>query len=464
MTARTAIALGAVLVCGSARADPFPARMGTSGLLDLPEARWLGLGSVALGLELRLDAAPGKPRAVGPSPVTMVFGLGYKVEIGLALREGGLPGDPRPSPLLFGAALKVGLFEGKGPVPSFALQGTVDRINILAKGALELIVSTEIAERVRLLAVGGLEDQRGLGLKALGPRGGGAIAVRGPNGSELVLEALGRQGGPQIGGALRWAFQKETGIALGVQWQPGDQGLRVSLGFAFSSSPPPRFKAYADEEVVAPVVRVVEVAKPGARVFHDSFPHLRLKIKAERMAGDDANRHLQYWPQRDGSSQVPAPAKAPATKPKSKPETKLEAKPAKPVPAAVQAKALEKLAVPAKAQEVPAPAPASRPTAVKSSAASQPWASLETSVGAALQKAIRGCAWSVKEDQAKSRVELLIIIAPIGAAPRAALAEGWRPGLQPFRACVQKAIAGLSFPATSAIYSIWVDLPAVERR
>ena len=131
----------------------------------------------------------------------------------------------------------------------------------------------------------------------------------------VTVQALDHQGGVQLGGALRLAVLKETGLAFGVQWQPGDHGLRFSIGFAFSSAQPPPTKRFVDEEVVAPVAKVVEVAKPGARVFRDPLPRLRLKIKPERMNGDDANRHLQYGPQSGGASEAPPSAPAPAAQP-----------------------------------------------------------------------------------------------------------------------------------------------------
>ena len=468
MTARATLALGALLLAFGARADHFPTRQGTSGLLDVPDAQALGLGGASLGIELRLDQAPGKPRALGPSPLTMAFGLGGEVEVGLGLREGGQPGDPRPSPLLFSGALKVGLFQGKGPVPSLALQGAVDRINVLAQGALELIASTELGQRVRLAAAAGVEDKRGLGSFAVGPRASFAVALRGPGGAELLLEALGLQGGAQLGGALRVAVFPETGITLGVQWQPGDHGLRLSLGFGFSSAPPPRTRRFSEEEA-APVAKAVVAAMPGARVFHDPLPHLRLRINQERMRGEDGNRHLQYGPQ-GGDPPASAPTSpAPETKAKAAPKAKVEAAPIPPAPI-LPAPIPHAAVVPSRPVDATAPHqsmifPSPRARRAKSGQ-SQSWPSLETSVTAMLTKGIRDCLSSRASPTPLSAMPLpvqVIVIASPGAGLRAALVEGFRPALQPLQLCVTRAAAAASPPSTAGIYSFWLDLPALER-
>ena len=309
MNARAAVALGAALFAAGARADPFPARQGTSGLLDVPDANVLDPGASALGAELRLESAPRQPRSLGPSPLTIGLGLGRGVEVGLALREGGLPGDPRPSQLLVSGALKLRVFESGGALPSLALLGTVDRINGSARSALDLVASTQLAPGIRGAALLGLENRNGPFSTALGGRAGGAIAFRHASGAEVALQALHGPGGALLGGALRWAVREDSGISLGLQWQPRDGGLRLSFGFAFSSALP-RPPAFAVEQVPPAAPAKAEEAKPGARLFRDPFPRLRLKVKPVKVPGEEANPHLQ-WPA--------APAEAPADgKPKEK--------------------------------------------------------------------------------------------------------------------------------------------------
>ena len=301
-------ALLALLASGAARADPFPARVGTSGLLDVADAQVLDFGAAALGLELRLDRAPGAPQQLGPSPLTMGFGLGHGLEVGISLREGGLPGDPRPSPLLFGAALKLQLFEPGRWRPGAALQLTLDKLNWKAQGALDAVASAELGESVRVAALAGFGERLGAGLAPLGPRAGAALALRHRSGAELVLQALAGPDGALLGGALRWSLASQSGVSLGAQWQPGDRGLRISLGIALSSAGPRR-------RIVAPVeeAQVVEKPaeqKPGVRIFRDPLPRLRLKVKAARMPGEDGNRHLQYGPP---PVEAAPPAAAPPT-------------------------------------------------------------------------------------------------------------------------------------------------------
>jgi len=97
---RLAAALLVLALASVGRADPFPARSGESGLLDVPDAEILPLGGADFAAELRL--ADGWDPAASVSPqVALVAGLGFHLEAGISVREGGLPGDPRPSPALW---------------------------------------------------------------------------------------------------------------------------------------------------------------------------------------------------------------------------------------------------------------------------------------------------------------------------------------------------------------------------
>ncbi|HUJ26331.1 MAG TPA: hypothetical protein VLW85_09950, partial [Myxococcales bacterium] len=320
MSVTLALAALAALLATAAAAEPFPSRLGTSGLLDVEDASVLGPGGTALGVELRLDHAPGVERALGPSPVTVGFGLGYGVEAALALREGGLPGDPRPSPLLFAGAVKLQIFAGEGYTPSVAVQASVDRVNLQAQGAADLVVSAGNGGLLRLAALAGVEDRDELGFGPMGPRGGGAVAVRGPARTELVVQALAHPGGAVFGGALRWAMSEQGGLALAAQWQPGDSGLRVSLGFGFSTAGRAAARKAAAKEELAPAP-AVQAGAPAAPVFHDALPRLRLKVKRGEVPGDDDGRHLQPAPPEAAPDAPASPSKQDKTENGQRPRT-----------------------------------------------------------------------------------------------------------------------------------------------
>ena len=291
-------------LAADARAEPFAARTGTSGVLDIADANALGLGALALAVELSNYRVPGKPPMVGPSPLSLGLGLGAGLEAGVGLREGGLPGDPQPSPLLFSSALKLRFFKQAGALPAVGMQLSMDRINLSPQGALDLLVTADLGTLVRASALIGAEQIHGLGSSALGRRTGGTLTVWGPGGASLVLEALHLPEGNLLGGALRWSLRGESAaVALGMQWQPSNDAVRLSLGFAFSSAPA-RWLRISVEEAPAPLeLPKPEVTPPAPPTFRDPTPHLRLKVKGQGMPGEDANRHLQR-----GASDDAAPA------------------------------------------------------------------------------------------------------------------------------------------------------------
>ena len=439
------IGVTAALFATGARADQYPTRQGTSGLLDVADASVLDTGALALGVELRLDRAPGMPQALGPSPLAFGLGLGRGLELGLSLREGGLPGDPRPSPPLFSGALKLRLFEQSGPRPAIGLQLSADRVNWSARGALDLLATADLGKRVRLSALVGAEQREALGSAAIGPRAGVALAFKGPASAELGVEALRAPGGSLLGGALRWAAQNEAGFSLGAQWQPGDRGLRISLGFAFASAPPRRPQIVEEEPAKILEVAAPEAA-PGARVFRDPVPHLRLKIKPQRMPGDDASRHLQWGPREAGAAAPPPPptrappASAPAKKPEPEGNKPQAGKRSPPVVRAIRA-------VVAKAPVRAAPPPPQAPSAV--------------GVAGGLNR-LGDCI--VSEGLAGSRQFVVLLLDSKELVQRAVFVEGWRREFRRLQACAQRAFAGSLFPPADEGRTLLLQLPAKGRR
>ena len=203
--------------------ESFPARSGESGLLDVPDAETLGLGGGRIGAELRWDRDADGRQRVGISPVAIVVGLG-RVEAGLAMREGGLPGDPRPSPYLFGGALKVHLLDGRGLRPALAVDAVADRVNFGPRAAVRLIASAERDRRYRVAAFLGGE------LYDFGPvRGGPVGASRCPRWGRSgwrVIQGSGDAGLSRRGGAAAGA--RGVALALGLDWQPSDNAFRAT--------------------------------------------------------------------------------------------------------------------------------------------------------------------------------------------------------------------------------------------
>ncbi len=278
-------ALLAVGLAGAAGAQPFPTRGGESGLLDVPDAEVLGLGGGLLGAELRWDRGEGGPDAVGPSPLAAALGLGV-AELGLAFREGGAPGDPRPSALLFSSALKVRLAEARPRRPAIALDAVLDRANRDPVGLFRVVLSTLPGRPLRATAfVGGeIDDARPL---EGGLTGGLAHSVAHRT-LEIVAQALAGPRGAVVGGAVRWTPRPTFGLSLGADWLPTESGVRVGLGMGFLSPAPPRpaRKAPPPARPPAPAPR----AAPTGPSFADERPRFRLRVREAQVPGEGEGR------------------------------------------------------------------------------------------------------------------------------------------------------------------------------
>jgi hypothetical protein len=261
----------ALLHASSVAAEGFPARSGESGILDVPDAEAVGMGRGLVGLELRVDRVAGTRADVGPFPLYAVAGVTPRLEMGLTMREWGQPGDPRPSRVLFGAAAKYQLVSALASRPAIAIDVTADRFNSGEVLGTRLIASTAASGRLRLAAFVGGESGEERGVTY-----GGAVTVVHRSGAELALEALGGPRGENYGGALRWQLSPVAGMSLGLNYLPKDEGLRVSVGFAFG----PGRKRAAPPPPVVPSAAVAAAPEPAPEelVYADDRPHFRLKL------------------------------------------------------------------------------------------------------------------------------------------------------------------------------------------
>lgn len=287
MTFRALAALALLTLAPRAwAATPFPARSGESGLLDVPDAEVQGVGKGLLGAELRFDAPATGPNAFGPLPVYTVFGVLERLDAGVTLREWGAPGDPRPTRLLFGFATKYQLAPSRDGRPALALDATVDRVGAGPVYGSRLIASTPDVGRLRFSAfVGGEAGD------ASGVTYGGAVAITHRSETELVLEALSGPRGPNLGAALRRRALRSLGVSLGVNYLPDDEGLQVSLGFAFAPGAAQKSTPVArpGEPPAAPEAPAEEPTLQGDR------PRFALRIRTGELGSTDP-RHLQHGP------------------------------------------------------------------------------------------------------------------------------------------------------------------------
>ena len=276
---------------GVAAAAPgsFPARAGESGLLDVPEAEVLRAGDGQFGLELRSDGGA-STAGFGPSPLALAIGLGAGFETGFALRQGGVPGDPRPSPLLASAVAKYEVLAARGRLPNLAVGGILDRINLTPSGTLRLIASADAGARARWSVVGGFDP------RTLAPEGGGAVLVSLVGPLALVADGLYRRAGTTAGVHVRYALAETVAIGAGADWLSGGEGFRAGVSLALSQRSPRKV-----ERLPEPIPAQVAQDAPRRREFLCERPCFRQKIKVVSI---DGGRHLQYGP--------PPPAPPPA--------------------------------------------------------------------------------------------------------------------------------------------------------
>ncbi len=272
-----------------ATAGNFPTRQGQSGLLDVPDAEVIPRRTALLGLELGYDHATGTPDHAGPLPLSLGVGLG-RLEWALSARQSGFPGDPRPAPMLFGTALKLGLLEATGLRPGVAVDGYLDRFNREGAGGGRLLLSTSPAGRLRLAGFAGYERQvhGSSGLTA-----GLAASARHSSGADLVLEALTTPRGKLFAAAVRYDVDHRLGVGLVASFLPDDKEYRIALAFGFRAAPVRR-AAPAAPAMVLPVAPPAPEPEPALAI--EDRPRFRLKVRSTDPARLGQPRHTQYAP------------------------------------------------------------------------------------------------------------------------------------------------------------------------
>jgi hypothetical protein len=296
VTSRLAVTLAIAMAAATAAAtDPYPTRLGHSGILDVSDGSTAEPGTGSVMGELRLDRAPGLGLGnAGPLPLSFVAGVGGASEIGFAMREWGQPGDPRPSPILFSAGAKWRLLDASGFRPAVAFEATADRVNTHPLGIARLALSTEPVGRIRLAVMAGVESDA-LKLSALGVNAGLAAAIVHRSDLETALEAVETARGAMFGVAFRWSPAPALGVSLGLSWLPREGGMRFSLGLGVASVPKRRGRAVAPPP--APTLAETEPSKPAGPQFTDDRPHFRMRIASATGAeADRAHDHFAMAP------------------------------------------------------------------------------------------------------------------------------------------------------------------------
>ncbi len=279
-----------VYATGAAAQGAFmPARSGEAGLLDVPDAEVMGVGRGLLGVELRFDQAKGVDSDFGPLPLYAVGGLLDGLDVGLTMREGGQPGDARPTRLVYGGALKLKLVDARDHVPAIAVDFTADRLNRAEVLGGRLVASTRMDLPIRVSAFVGGESEGG----SAGVTWGGALAFRIARGADAVLEGLGGPRGENFGAGVLWRTTPSMGVLLGVNWFPGDEGFRVSVGLGFGPQVKREAAAPAPGGAAAPIAPAPEpLAGP---TFLDDQPRFRLKLRIADASSAEP-RSLRHGP------------------------------------------------------------------------------------------------------------------------------------------------------------------------
>jgi hypothetical protein len=291
------------LLAHGAGAQDYPTRSGELGILDVPDAEIAGANRGGLGLELRFDKQPTETGQVGALPAYLVSGVNKGFDLGFSVREGGMPGDPIPSDLLFGFAGKLQLLQSKPGFPGAALSLVLDRVNRAMVSGARLALSMPI-QTLRIAAYGGFEVEP-KGFQHAGATVGVAMALPFLTRFEIAGEAFTGPRGPDFGGALRWNVSRSTGLSVNVNHLPWDHLTRYSIGLAFST-PRPKVRQDAPEEQT-----LVAAAAPTEKTpkFLDDRPHFRLRMSPLVPGGDP--RSLQYGPWAPIATASPAAAPGP---------------------------------------------------------------------------------------------------------------------------------------------------------
>lgn len=304
-------ALGVSLPLGGAAwADGYTTKVGMVGILDIPTAETLGLGGGRLGLDLYGERTPEEVWRVAPLPLALVAGLPFNLDLGLAVRDSGLPGDPAPALPLLTATVKFGFLRARGWRPGLAVAATFDRLNWKVESSVRLVASTAQLGPVRVAAfAGGALTEADLA--SVGPIGGLAVLIRGPREVEFAAEGLRASTGWMVGAGVRWAPLKHLGFSAAVTWKPGDLAPRIALGVALFAGEP-ALELPPDEAAAALATPEGQVTPSGPRAYPDPRPRFRLKIHPSTR-GDSLPRHLQYAPEPEGGAATPTSPSTPAT-------------------------------------------------------------------------------------------------------------------------------------------------------
>jgi hypothetical protein len=300
------VLLGPLLAPIASWADGFTTKAGTLGILDVPTTETMGVGGGWLSLDLFVEHQATRGWSVAPLPLVIVGGLADSLDLGLAIRDSGLPGDPVPTFPMLTVTGKYAFLRARGFVPGLAVTATLDRINWKVESSLRVVASTAYLGPLRLSLFGGASLTE-LTVSTLAPIGGLALALRHSSGLEFVADGLRTAGGWLVGGGLRWAITDHVGLSLAASWKPDDNAIRAMLGVSVFTGVP-TFEA--PPTVLVPKSEGGSDTTAGPRRYLDPKPHFRLKIhQSTRIEG--AGRHVQNTAEESEDETESAPARPP---------------------------------------------------------------------------------------------------------------------------------------------------------
>ena len=272
-----------------ARAGAHPTRSGETGFVEVPSAEVVGAAGSVLGMEVRLDRISGDSTRFGPFPVYGVAGIAERLELGFSIRQWGAAGDELPQRTTILGAAKLKIASATPSSPALAADVVVDQLNFRPVVASRLVASTELLT-IRLGAFAGGEFGPGGGRKS-GATAGGALAVALDDRTEGIAEATWGPRGTNLGLASRWRVRPNASVQLGLNYLPGSEGFRVSLGLAFT----PRRRPLPPRAGAVPLP-VAPQQLPAEAAFRDDRPRFRLRLHEGGAASQGQGRRLQHGP------------------------------------------------------------------------------------------------------------------------------------------------------------------------
>jgi hypothetical protein len=420
----------AVVIAGHAAGlahaeDLLPTHTGESGDLDIPVAESLGKPGAAFSLDLRATQSSDTGRGIGPSPFTMSFGMG-RAEAGFSLRQGGMPGDPRPSNTIPAGVGKFSILEAQGKRPALAVDLMLDRINRTPAAHLRAIVTSDRVWRMRATAVGGfvMDTDRSSGWTA-----GAAVSLLGPRRTDLVVEVLRVPSGLLTGAGLRWHLFPQFAFGLEAGYLPDANDAKTWLAglSIYFVNPPPAKPAKSSEGEK----EQEEASKPrnGKRTFASERPRFALEIRQRPAPGAEGGP-APHYPSGDSATEPAAPLPS---------RTEAHAEPAsiEPPPTAPASDAQRPDAGAVSTEVAPAAEPDAGPAQERSSADAGQFGTSDVSPDAGAG------ASEVKTDAAPARIERPVPLPPAlkeGASAKDQLRDaiaGFQPAL---KQCVDRAL------------------------